>query len=262
MGWAWRRAPAPDPPDGRSGRARSPFVRYRTITTWADSRHLLPLYTGQGMIPLLPMSNDLVELWKSNALQRVAEEQRSSAPASLRVGLSVGFVALATVVGVSWHSVGFMVVPAVLVTVLLVHELPRALIARLLARPSRIVLSDGGGSSTVSAAPLVGKAALGFALVGTFANLVVAIVALALLRSGLLPSAASVLRALAIAHAFWGISSGCFQCSRFELARCCNQRDCLRVHALRARAKPRLPFSPFSEPERSVNSKRHCCSFY
>jgi hypothetical protein len=176
------------------------------IASWANSRHLPSLYTGQVMIPPLPMSNDLVELWKSNALRRVAAEQHSSAPPTLRVSLGVGFVAVAAMVGVSWHSVGVMVVPAVLVTVLFVHELPRAVVAWVLGRSSRVVLSEGGGSTTVSGVPLVGKAALGFALVGSFANLVVALIALALLRSGLLLSAASILRVLAVGHAFWGIA--------------------------------------------------------
>ena len=152
------------------------------------------------------MSTDLVELWKSNALRRVAEEQHSGVRPALGVALAVGFVVLAAIFGASWHSPGVVVVPAVLVTVLLVHELPRAVIARYLGRSSRVALPQRDGSITVSGAPLVGKAALGFALVGSFANLVVAIIALALLRSGLLSSAASFLRVLALGHAFWGIA--------------------------------------------------------
>jgi hypothetical protein len=196
------------------------------------------------------MSDDLVELWKSNALQRVAEDQHAAAPPTLRVTLTVGFAALATVVGARGHSVGFVVVLAVLVTVLLVHELPRAVVARLLGRSSRVDLSKAGGGVTVAGAPLAGKAALGFAFVGTFANLVVAIIALALLRSGLLLSAAPVLRVLAMGHAFWGVAQ-VLPVLPFRAGALLSQR--LPESTRFAHSLASIAFLVFSEPERSVS---------
>jgi len=99
-----------------------------------------------------------------------------------------------------------VIVPLVLLTVLLVHELPRAIVARLLGRSSRVVLSETGGKTAVSGAPLTGKAALGFALIGSFANLLVAVTALALLHSGLPASAAPLLKLMAAGHTVWGVA--------------------------------------------------------
>jgi hypothetical protein len=151
------------------------------------------------------MSNDLVEQWKNLALKGATEQQASAARPRLRVTLTTGFMLLIAMLGLSWHSMG-LAAPGVLITVLLVHELPRASIARLLGRSSCVVLSEGGGSTAVSGARLTGKAALGFALLGSFANLCVAVTLLALLHSGLPPSAAPLLELMVAAHAVWGVA--------------------------------------------------------
>jgi len=152
------------------------------------------------------MSDDLVELWKNVALRGATEQQTSAAPPRLRVTLTAGFILLAGMTGLSWKSVGILIVPSVLLTVLLVHELPRAMVARLLGRASQVILSERGGSTVVSGTPLTGKAALGFTVVGSFANLVVAVTALALVRSRLLVPAAPLLNLIAAGHAAYGIA--------------------------------------------------------
>ena len=70
------------------------------------------------------MSDDLVELWKNLALRGATEQQGAAAPPRLRVTLTAGFVVLTGIIGLSWHSMG-VIVPGILLTVLLVHELPR-----------------------------------------------------------------------------------------------------------------------------------------
>jgi hypothetical protein len=157
------------------------------------------------MLQALRMSDDLVELWKNVALKGATEQQESPAPPRLRVTLTAGFALLAGMIGLSCHSVGVLIVP-VLLSVLLVHELPRAMVARFLGRSSRVILSERGGNTAVSGALLTGKAALGFTVIGSFANLVVAITALALVRSRLLVSAAPLLNLMAAGHAVWGIA--------------------------------------------------------
>lgn len=149
---------------------------------------------------------DPVEAWKALVRARFGSEA-SAAPGRPRIELRVhlSFVALSILWGVPLGLRGVMLVPAALLSILLVQELPRALVLRSLRRSSTVVISATGGRTESAGPPLRGMALGAFQVAGSIAN---AIAALLLLFAGRRAGAAregELLQALALWHALWAL---------------------------------------------------------
>ena len=147
---------------------------------------------------------DPVEEWKRRVRSALIDAVGTgTARSSLRLRITPGFVMVAVLVGAPHGPVGSVATLAILSSVLLVHELSRAALAVAQRRSSRIVISASGGRTDVLGAPLEGVDAALFAIVGSAANAVVAIVALAITRVGIAHETTALLRGLAFSHAAW-----------------------------------------------------------
>jgi hypothetical protein len=146
-----------------------------------------------------------VAAWKASVLARIArnEQARTSKPA-IRVKISIGFVALALLVGARHGLGGSVMMLAVLSSVLLVHELARALFARAVGCSSEISISAAGGQTELSGPSLQGISVAAFAVTGSLANALFAVAAVALAQEGFAQGAAQFLHALVFSHAVWG----------------------------------------------------------
>jgi hypothetical protein len=152
-------------------------------------------------------AEDPVEKWKRLGLAQALDTQRrreQKFPIRLRV--TSGFVILALVAGAPFGLGGALLSLIILSSVIFVQELPRAWLARILGRSSRISISARGGHTEIPAPPFRGASAVAFSAVGSFTNLLTALVLneIALhARPG--PALAPILAA-AVAHAAWGIA--------------------------------------------------------
>jgi hypothetical protein len=148
---------------------------------------------------------DPVEEWKRSVHARIADECRSrDRRPAIRLHVTLGFVALAAVVGTIRGRVGWVTTVASLGSVLLVHELSRALFARALGRSSSVLISARGGDTALSGSPLRGVPSLIFTTIGSIANVLVGLSALSIAKHGGEVHAAAFAATLAFAHLVWG----------------------------------------------------------
>jgi hypothetical protein len=147
---------------------------------------------------------DPVEGWKLHVRSAVAEAA-SADPARpfLKLRVTSGFVVLAALIGAPHGLTGSLATLAILSSVLLVHEVSRALSAGALGRSSNIEISASGGRTDVFGGPLRGVEVALFATIGSAANAVVAIVAMGIIHLGATHEARDLFRAFAFAHAVW-----------------------------------------------------------
>lgn len=153
---------------------------------------------------------DPVLTWKELALEcarGAAREQQAAERPFIQMRPTLGFLLLV----VFTQFVAFRSEPGaalamlfVLPSVLLVQELPRALVGRALGRSCKIVLSAAGGQTELIGAPLVGAAYLAFSAVGSLANVILA-VAILLLHQRVSAGAWTPLAILAGCQAAWGL---------------------------------------------------------
>jgi hypothetical protein len=147
---------------------------------------------------------DPVEEWKLLVRSGLAKGVFADpARPLLTLRVTVGFVVLAALIGAPSGPAGSLATLVILASVLLVHELSRALVASAFGRSSNVVISASGGRTEVLGAPFRGVEAASFATIGSAANAVVAIAAIGITRIGTPHEAAGLLRALAFSHAVW-----------------------------------------------------------
>jgi len=149
-------------------------------------------------------SLDPVDHWKSVVRARLAS--RSTEPGSRRLGVRVtpGFALLAATIGLPRGLPGAIATLVVVSSVFLLHEVSRALVACVLGRASRVVITARGCDTHLEGAELTGKGAFAFLTAGSHANLAFALL-LGLVRRGVAPGlASSVLSVLVFSHAAWG----------------------------------------------------------
>lgn len=138
-------------------------------------------------------------------LARIARNAHaSSGRPAIRLRVSIGFLVLAALVGARQGLGGSVTMLAVLSSVLLVHELARALLARAVGRSGEMSISAAGGQTELHGLPLRGLGVVGFALVGSLANALIAVAAVALAKQSFAERAAPLLHAVVFSHAVWG----------------------------------------------------------
>jgi hypothetical protein len=138
-------------------------------------------------------------------LARIARENpaRCGKP-KISLRISFGFLALTMLVGAHGGLAGSMTTLVVLTSVLLVHELARALLAAALGRSSAIVISMAGGQTSLLGSPLRGTDLIACSLAGSLANGLFAVASMLLARQAFAAALGPLLGALTLPHAVWG----------------------------------------------------------
>jgi len=155
----------------------------------------------------LSASLDLVELWKSRIRSKLARRaELEGAEPKMRIHIDFRVILFAAAFGLAGGPFGAIRSLVTLLSVLLVHETSRAALARWLGRSARVTISLAGGQTELSGPALRGAAAFGFTVVGSLANVLLALVLHARSRYVHDPAWALVLRDLGTAHAIWGIA--------------------------------------------------------
>jgi hypothetical protein len=150
---------------------------------------------------------DLVESWQNGVRSRLARQAALAGPEpSVSLHVDFGFVLLAAALGLAQGPLGALRSLVYLLSILLVHEAARAALTRGMGRSSRVSISVGGGQTEISEPELQGVAAVGFALVGSLANLLCALALHAASWHLHTPAWGIALRNLGTAHAIWGIA--------------------------------------------------------
>lgn len=151
----------------------------------------------------------LVDSWKRTARQSMQRERPSRAGGGgySHVRVTYGFVLLASAIGLRFGAAGPFFTLALLLSVLLTHELPRALLARALGRSAEVQISALGGRTRISGARLHGAAMLGAEIIGSQLNLIMAACGVLILRSGVLPEASAWIELWIESHAVWAIAT-------------------------------------------------------
>lgn len=150
---------------------------------------------------------DLVERWKTCVRWRLARQAELAGPRpALALQVDWRVVLFAAAFGLAGGPFGALRSLALLLSILLVHEASRALLARSWGRSARVVLSLSGGQTEISGPGLSGAAAVAFTLVGSLGNGLVALLLHALSQRVHDQSSALVLRDLSTGHAIWGIA--------------------------------------------------------
>lgn len=145
---------------------------------------------------------DLVEAWKRVARARMARESGSGRP-RIAVNITLGFMLLCALAGLAPGGTGPLFSLALLSSVMLVQELPRALVARSFGRSSRVTLCAIGGETAVYGPALRGGVAASLELAGPLCNAVVALAGFALVPRATGTPHAPWLGALALSHGAW-----------------------------------------------------------
>jgi hypothetical protein len=201
-------------------------VRYRTsdahpseLHAQFDDWHAACLVAG--MPPLFPSKRgplgsaqarlapalDLVELWKTRVRWKLARQAELAGPRpTLLLQLDWRVLPFAAAVGFAGGPFGAVRSLVLLLSILLVHEGSRALLARVWGRSARALLSLAGGHTEISGPELHGARAVAFTLVGSLGNGLVAVVLQALSQRVHDASFALMLRDLSTGHAIWAIA--------------------------------------------------------
>jgi hypothetical protein len=148
---------------------------------------------------------DPVEDW----IRLVRQKLRDAADARMgrarpRIFVSLGFLALALLVGSIGGLGGIVWTLPLLLSVLLIQEMPRAVIASRLGRSSRIVLSLFGSETEIAGGPLPARSAFAIGIAGSFMNFGVAAAAWSMARDPSFAEAKPMLQSVALCHAAWG----------------------------------------------------------
>jgi len=150
---------------------------------------------------------DLVESWQSGVRTRLARQAELAGPErTVRVQVDFGVVLFTAAFGLAQGLFGAIRSVVFLLSILLVHEAGRVALARAMGHSSRVSISMAGGETEISQPELQGVAAVGFALVGSLANVLCALALCATSRHLHTPAWALALRNLGTAHAIWGIA--------------------------------------------------------
>ena len=150
---------------------------------------------------------DLVEQWQIRVRSRLARNADLAGmrpTAALHVDLRV--VVFAAAFGLMGGPFAAIRALVSLLSILLVHEGSRAVLARGLGRSSRSSISLAGGQTEISGPELRGAAALAFTLIGSLSNVLVAVALRAVSQRLHDPAWALAIRDLSTGHAVWGIA--------------------------------------------------------
>lgn len=171
-------------------------------------RSLIPgKQTSLGSARSLVGPLDLVEVWKLRVRTALARQAELNGPEpKLRVRLDVRLVLFGALFGLAGGPFGTVRTLVLLLSILLVHELSRAALARALGRSARVSISLAGGRTEISGPELRGSAAFAFTVIGSLANLLLAAVLQLAGRHSHDPAFGQVLRELGTGHAIWGIA--------------------------------------------------------
>lgn len=149
---------------------------------------------------------DDVERWKAVArAHMIAEAKTRAYTGRVRIHVSFGFFLFGALSGLGLGPAGPVLTVVGLLSVVLGHELARALVFCSWRRGSKIQISLRAAELQTSGPPLPAGAAVRANMVGSLFNLSVALAVSALLHDGVAGNAAPWLRQLSIAHAGWGV---------------------------------------------------------
>jgi hypothetical protein len=102
-------------------------------------------------------TDDPVADWKDMVRERLRDEAlvRAGRP-PLRITISVGLIALVTLIGLTSGGWGLLTSVPLVLTALLAQEVPRAVLARQFGRSSRIVIGPSGAETQIAGEPMRG----------------------------------------------------------------------------------------------------------
>ncbi|MEI9938284.1 MAG: hypothetical protein WDO69_13775 [Pseudomonadota bacterium] len=150
---------------------------------------------------------DLVDAWKSLVRTKLARQAELAGPEpKVRLQIDVRLVLFAAVFGLAGGPFGTVRSLVLLLSILLVQELSRAALARLLGRSARVSISLAGGRTEISGPELRGRAAFAFAMIGSLGNVALAAVLQIASREVHNSALGQALRELGSGHAVWGIA--------------------------------------------------------
>jgi len=150
---------------------------------------------------------DLVEAWKLNVRSMlVRQAELNGQEPKLRVRVDARLVLFGALFGLAGGPLGTVRALVLLLSILLVHELSRAALARALGRSARVSISLAGGRTEISGPEPRGRAAFAFTIIGSLANVAIAAVLIVASRRVHAPSFSLALREFGNGHAIWGIA--------------------------------------------------------
>jgi len=193
------------PPDKRSSHSSEGW--HAPCFSWV-MRSLIPgKQTEFGSDRTVTGRLDLVEAWKLNVRAMLARQAELNGPEpKLRVRVDARLVLFGALFGLAGGPLGTLRVLVLLLSILLVHELSRAGLARALDRSARVSLSLAGSRTEISGPELRGSAAFAFTIIGSLANVAIAAVLMVASRRVHAPGFSLALRELGNGHAIWGIA--------------------------------------------------------
>lgn len=162
--------------------------------------------TNRASLSVLSTFLDDVERWKAVARAQMLGETKQRARAGrVKIEVSFGVFLFGAAAGLRFGSAGPLLTVVGLLSVVLGHELTRALVFRGLRRSSKVCISLRSAETALVGAPSPAGASPWVDVAGSVFNLSMALGLFALLRNGVGGEAADWLRELAVAHAGWGV---------------------------------------------------------
>jgi hypothetical protein len=148
---------------------------------------------------------DIVEAWKQRARSRLRDDVGTHPRIRVRMELSFAFVT--AIAGYRLLPAGPFFSFVGLTSVVLTHELTRALFARVVGRSSDVRISLQGCDTALAGAPSRGLQRLAFDWIGSVANLAAFVILVVLDARQQSPAPVVMFtRGLALSHAAWGIA--------------------------------------------------------
>jgi hypothetical protein len=171
-------------------------------------RSLIPgKQTSLGSARTLAGPVDLVEAWKIRVRSQLTRQAELTGPGpKVRLHVDVRLVLFAGLFGLAGGPIGAVRSLVLLLSILFVHELSRAALARGLGRSACVSISLAGGRTEISGPELRGAAAFAFTMIGSLGNVVLALVLQVASRRVHDPALGLALRELGNGHAIWGIA--------------------------------------------------------
>lgn len=171
-------------------------------------RSLIPgKQTSLGSARTLAGPLDLVETWKRQVRSTLARQgELAGSPPKVRLLLDARLVMFAALFGLAGGPFGTVRALVLLLSILFVHELSRAALARGLGRSARVSIALTGSQTEISGPDLRGSAAFAFTLIGSMGNLLCAAGLYALSSQVHNPAFGLSLREIANAHIVWGVA--------------------------------------------------------
>lgn len=149
---------------------------------------------------------DPVAEWKQHACPYLGSGKHARCQPALQLRVTLGFMTVAALIGCANGSSAGVSAVVVLASTVFVHELARALLARSFERSSRICMSASGGETELLGPPIGGVPSMLFAIIGSSANALIALLAFSIVHGGVGADSEPVFRLVLEAHAVWGVA--------------------------------------------------------